>query len=63
MPFRAIGMSIYDLVGDLQKLKSALARYLLNNIYYQTESMMIVNDWKINVSAFSAHDQRFSEKL
>lgn len=52
MPFRAIGMSIYDLVGDLQKLKSALARYLLNNIYYQTESMMIVNDWKINLADF-----------
>lgn len=52
MPHRAIGMSLYDAVGDLQKLDSALVRYLFNNIYYQTENMAIVNPWKINVADF-----------
>jgi hypothetical protein len=53
MPHRAIGKSIYDLVGDIQKLRSSLARYNFNNIYYQTEGMMIVDPWKINVSDFA----------
>ena len=52
MPHRAIGRSIAELVMDLQKLRSALARYLLNNIYYQTENMAVVNPWKIHVSDF-----------
>ncbi len=52
MPHRAIGMSIYDLVGDLQKLRSMLARFILNNIYYQTDGMLIVDPWKINVADF-----------
>lgn len=52
MPHRAIGMSVYDMVGDLQKLRTALARVMLNNIYYQTDGMMIVNPWKIDVADF-----------
>ena len=52
MPHRAIGMSIYDLVGDIQKLRSGLARYNFNNIYYQTEAMLIINPWKINMADF-----------
>lgn len=50
MPHRAIGHSMYDMVGDLQKLDSAVVRYILNNIYYQTENMRIVNPWKINLA-------------
>jgi hypothetical protein len=53
MPHRAIGVSVYDLVGDLQKLRTALIRYILNNIYYQTENMLVVNEWKINLADFA----------
>lgn len=52
MPHRAIGHSIYDMVHDLQKLDTALARYLMNNIYYQTENMKVVNPWKTNMADF-----------
>lgn len=52
MPHRAIGMSIFDIVGDLQKLRTALARFILNNIYYQTDGMLVVNPWKINIADF-----------
>ena len=52
MPHRAIGHSMFDMVGDLHKLDSALVRYLFNNIYYQTENMAIVNPWKVNIADF-----------
>ena len=52
MPHRAIGLSLAELVMDLQKLRSSLARFILNNIYYQTDGMLIVNPDKINVSDF-----------
>jgi len=50
MPHRAIGHSIYDMLWDLQKLEAALNRYLMNNIYYQTENVTVWNPWKVNMS-------------
>ena len=52
MPHRAIGMSIYDLMCDLQKLRSAIMRYIANNIYYQTENMKVVNPFAVNINDF-----------
>lgn len=52
VPHRAIGMSIYDLMCDLQKLRSSIMRYIANNIYYQTENMMIVNPFAVNINDF-----------
>jgi hypothetical protein len=46
---RAVGRSFYDLAGEVQKLKTALVRYILDNIYYQNNAQKIVNPYKINM--------------
>lgn len=46
---RAVGRSFYDLAGEVQKLKTALVRYILDNIYYQNNAQVIVNPYKINM--------------
>jgi len=46
---RVVGRSFYDLAGEVQKLKTALVRYILDNIYYQNNAQVIVNPYKINM--------------
>jgi len=46
---RAVGRSFYDLAGEVQKLKTALVRYILDNIYYQNNGQKVVNPYKINM--------------
>lgn len=46
---RAVGRSFYDLAGEVQKLKTALVRYILDNIYFQNNAQKIVNPYKINM--------------
>ena len=46
---RAIGRGFPEMVGDLQKLHSMLARYVLDNVYYQNNAVKVVNPWKISV--------------
>lgn len=46
---RVVGRSFADLVEEVQKLKTALVRYILDNIYYQNNAQKIVNPYKINI--------------
>lgn len=46
---RLVGRSFYDLAGEVQKLKTALVRYILDNIYYQNNAQRVVNPYKINM--------------
>jgi hypothetical protein len=49
MPFRAAGMSVYDMVEDLQKLRTALTRAIMDNIYYQNNAINVVNPYRLNM--------------
>jgi len=46
---RVVGRSFADLVEEVQKLKTALVRYILDNIYYQNNAQRVVNPYKINI--------------
>jgi hypothetical protein len=46
---RVVGRSYADLVEEVQKLKTALVRYILDNIYYQNNAQRVVNPYKINL--------------
>jgi hypothetical protein len=54
---RVVGRSFYDLAGEVQKLKTALVRYILDNIYYQNNGQKVVNPHKINI------DDLFSQNM
>lgn len=49
IPHRAAGLSMADLVADLQKLKTGLMRAILDNMYYQNNGIDIVNPYRINM--------------
>ena len=44
-----MGRSISELVEDIQLLRTALMRYILDNIYFQNNGMKVVNPYRINV--------------
>lgn len=46
---RVVGRSFADLVAEIQKLKTALVRYILDNIYFQNNAQKIVNPYKVNI--------------
>lgn len=46
---RVVGRSFADLVEEIQKLKTALVRYILDNIYFQNNGQKVVNPYKINI--------------
>jgi len=45
---RMAGLSIAELVVDVQKLRSTLMRYTLDNIYYQNNGVNIINPYRID---------------
>lgn len=49
IPHRMAGRSLAELVSDIQKLKTALMRAVLDNIYYQNNAITIVNPYRINM--------------
>jgi hypothetical protein len=49
VPHRAAGRSLTDLVSEIQKLKTALMRAILDNIYYQNNAITVVNPYRINM--------------
>jgi hypothetical protein len=49
MPFRAAGLSVFDLVGDIQKIRTSLMRAIMDNIYYQNNGINVVNPYRINM--------------
>lgn len=49
MTHRVVGRSFADLVDEVQRLKTALVRYILDNIYFQNNGQRVVNPFKINM--------------
>ena len=49
MPYRVAGMSMYDLIGDIQRLRTSLMRAIMDNIYYQNNGINVVNPYRINM--------------
>ena len=48
---RIVGRSIAELVVELQKIHTALVRYVLDNIYYQNNAIQVVNPFRIDVDS------------
>jgi hypothetical protein len=49
MPHRFYGLSIYDLIGDVQEIKTTLLRQTLNNAYLQNNARTVVVDGQANI--------------
>src|SRR6185503_7026803 len=49
MPHKHYGLSIFDLVGDIQLIKSTITRQLLNNAYVANNGRMAVLDGMVNM--------------
>ena len=49
MPHRFFGLSMYDLIGDIQEIKTTLLRQILNNAYLQNNSRLVVQDSMANI--------------
>jgi hypothetical protein len=49
MPHRFYGLSIYDLIGDVQEIKTILLRQTLNNAYLQNNARTVVVDGQANI--------------
>lgn len=50
MPHRHIGISYYDLLNDLQNIKTALFRQGLDNLYLSTNQRVAIDRDKVNIS-------------
>ena len=57
IPHRAAGRSMFDLVGDIQKLKTAMFRAVMDNIYYQNNGVKVVNPYRINMDDVIDHNE------
>lgn len=51
IPHRVCGRGLAELVVEIQKLRTALVRYILDNIYFQSNGMMVVNPYRIDVDS------------
>jgi hypothetical protein len=49
MPHKHYGLSIFDLIGDIQLLKSTITRQLLDNAYVANNGRMAVLDGMVNM--------------
>ena len=49
MPHRFFGLSMYDLIGDIQTIKSTLLRQILNNTYLMNNSRLVVEENMVNI--------------
>lgn len=49
MPHKHYGLSLYDLVGDIQLIKSTITRNLLDNAYVANNGRMVVLDGMVNM--------------
>lgn len=49
MPHKHYGLSLYDLVGDIQLIKSTVTRQLLDNAYVANNGRMAVLDGMVNM--------------
>lgn len=51
VPHRHVGESLFDDLGDLQEIKTALTRQLFDNIYLSNNSQIAVNE-RVNIADF-----------
>ncbi len=49
---RLCGRSISELVVEVQRLHTALVRYILDNIYFQNNGFRIINKYRIDVDSY-----------
>src|SRR3546814_3904444 len=49
MPYKVIGLSFYDLMEDLQRIKTALTRQVLDNVYLTNNPMKEVVEGRVNL--------------
>ena len=49
MPFRFFGLSFYDLLADLQQVKTTVLRNTLDNMYFQNNARTVVVDGQANL--------------
>lgn len=49
MPFKVIGLGLYDLVEDLQRIKTALSRQVLDNVYLSNNPRTEVLEGQVNL--------------
>lgn len=49
MPYKVIGLSFYDLVEDLQRIKTALTRQVLDNVYLTNVPRNAVMEGQVNL--------------
>lgn len=49
MPFRFFGLSMYDLLADVQNMSTSIMRNTLDNMYYQNNARTIVVDGQANL--------------
>lgn len=52
VPHQHLGMSVYDLVEDLAKIKTALIRSFLDNRYLQNNGRFAINATNVNIDDF-----------
>lgn len=51
MSHRLCGRSYAEILLEIQKLRTALVRYILDNIYYQNNAMKVVNPYRIDLDS------------
>lgn len=49
MPYKVIGLGLYDLVEDLQRIKTALSRQVLDNVYLTNNPRTEVLEGQVNL--------------
>ncbi len=49
MPYKVIGLGLYDLVEDLQRIKTALTRQVLDNVYLTNNPRTEVIEGRVNL--------------
>lgn len=49
MPYKVIGLSMYDLIEDIQRIKTALNRQVLDNVYLSNNPITEVLENQVNI--------------
>ncbi|HEL7630527.1 TPA: hypothetical protein UL921_002358 [Stenotrophomonas maltophilia] len=52
MPYKVIGLGLYDLVEDLQRIKTALMRQILDNVYLTNNPRTEIVENQVNLDDF-----------
>lgn len=49
MPYKLVGLSFYDLIEDLQRIKTAITRQMLDSMYLANNPRTVVVDGQVNL--------------